>query len=90
MVSDAGQNAAPSYPAVNDDYSKAATVYSNEMIHKGSLGKKTFDVTEWVKESVTNNDSYAIFRLQTVISGFYVNYQGDNAPTLSIFTYQDV
>lgn len=89
MVSDAGQNAAPSYPAVNDDYSKAATVYSNEMIHKGSLGKKTFDVTEWVKESVTNNDSYAIFRLQTVISGFYVNYQGDNAPTLSIFTYQD-
>lgn len=89
MVSDSGQNAAPSYPAVNDDYSKAATVYSNEMISKGSLGKKTFDVTDWVKQSIENNDAYAIYRLQTVVSGFYVNYQGDNAPTLSIFTHED-
>lgn len=86
MASEEANNAAPTYPAVDGNYSKAATVFSNEMISKASLGKKTFDVTEWVKRGIKKKDSYVIFRLQTVISGFYVNYQGSDAPTLSLTT----
>ncbi len=73
-----------SFPARGDDYSYEATVYSNEQIAEGQIGKKTFDVTEWIKKSITEGDDYAVYRIQTVMSGFYITYEGDNAPTLSI------
>ncbi len=72
------------YPAINNDYSKNATVFSNEMMSKTDTGKMTFDVTEWVKQGIKNKDPYVIFRLQTVLSGFEVSSTGENAPTLSI------
>ena len=74
------------FPAVNNDYSKEATVFSTEWLSQNSLGTKTFDVTDWVKEAITKNEEYAIFRLQTVIAGFEVTKNGENAPTLSIYT----
>ena len=86
MVSEEGKNDAPTYPAVGEDYSAAATVYCEEQIAKSNLGAKTFDVTEWVKKSVKNGDAHAIYRLQTVVAGFLVEKNGDNAPTLSITT----
>ena len=36
------------YPAKDNDYSYAATVYSNELIGKGYTGTMTFDVTDMV------------------------------------------
>lgn len=86
MVSEADKNDAPTYPAVNNDYSATATSYCEEIISKETLGTKTFDVTEWVKRSVTNGDKYAIYRLQTAMCGFLVTNAGDLAPALSITT----
>ncbi len=74
------------FPAVNNDYSKEATVFSKEWLSLSSAGTTTFDVTDWVKEAITKNEEYAIFRLQTVICGFDVTKNGENAPTLSIYT----
>ncbi len=84
MKTDASDNAATTYPAVNDDYSKNATVYSEEWIAADNLGKKTFDVTDWVKAGLEAEDEHIIFRLQTVLSGFLVNHSGENAPVLTI------
>lgn len=86
MVSEADKNDVPTYPAVNNDYSATATSYCEEIISKETLGTKTFDVTEWVKRSVTNGDKYAIYRLQTAMCGFLVTNAGDLAPALSITT----
>ena len=86
MVTDEKDNAATTYPAVNQDYSKAATIYSEEWISANNLGTKTFDVTEWVKDSLEAEESHIIFRLQTVLSGFLVTNTGDNAPTLTVLT----
>ena len=84
------------FPAKNNDYSKDKTVYGGGL--GGSLGwirynnkqaqdlKVTFDVTEWVKESIKAGDPYAVYRLQTVIAGYYVYKEGDLAPKLSIYT----
>lgn len=73
------------YPAKNDDYSKDATVFSNEWISAIDLGKKTFDVTKMLKDILSDKSAtHAIFRLQTVRSGFYVNNTGDLAPTLTL------
>ena len=74
------------FPAVNNDYSKEATVFSKEWLSLSSAGTTTFDVTDWVKEAITKNEEYAIFRLQTVICGFDVTKSGENAPKLSIYT----
>ncbi len=72
------------FPAVNNDYSKDATIFSKEWLSLESAGTTTFDVTEWVKEAIAKKDTYAIFRLQTVICGFEVSKNGEKAPTLSI------
>lgn len=90
MVSEADKNDAPTYPAVNNDYSATATSYCEEIISKETLGTKTFDVTEWVKRSVINGDKYAIYRLQTAMCGFLVTNAGDLAPALSITTMGEV
>lgn len=76
---------ATTYPAKNDDYSRLATIYSKEWIAKTDLGKKTFDVTEIVKELLEDGDaSHAIFRLQTVTSGFLVTKSGADQPKLEV------
>ena len=76
---------AATYPAKNNDYSKNATVYSKEWIAKTDLGKKTFDVTDIVKELLKDeNATHAIFRLQTVTSGFLVSNNGKNMPALTV------
>ncbi len=81
---------ASTYPAKNNDYSKEATVFSKEWICASDLGKKTFDVTEMIREVLQDeNATYAMFRLQTVISGFYVSGSGENAPTLTIIEKDD-
>ena len=73
------------YPAKNDDYSKAATVFSDEWILAANPGKKNFDVTNIIKELLQDKDStHAVFRLQTVTSGFYVR-NANGAPTLRVF-----
>ncbi|MCI8491346.1 MAG: hypothetical protein HFJ04_14115 [Lachnospiraceae bacterium] len=74
-------NSENTYPATGGDYSRTATVYSAEKFSKTELGTATFDVTEWVKRSVENRDSYAVFRLQTVICGVLV---GKTSPVLSL------
>ena len=84
MKNDTSDNAASTYPAVGDKYDYASTVYSNEQIAADNLGKKTFDVTDWVKAAIKNNDSYAIFRIQTVLSGFIMQNEGSDAPSLAI------
>ena len=71
---------ASTYPAKDLDYSATATVFSNEWIAANDTGNKTFDVTDMVKQALKDPDAtHAIFRLQTVISGFYVTNQGENA-----------
>ncbi|MBC5714130.1 Ig-like domain-containing protein [Roseburia sp. BX1005] len=84
MKSDTSDNAASTYPAAGNQYDYASTVYSNEQIAADNLGKKTFDVTDWVKAAIKNNDSYAIFRIQTVLSGFIMQNEGSDAPSLAI------
>ena len=84
MKSDTSDNAASTYPAAGNQYDYASTVYSNEQISAANLGKKTFDVTDWVKAAIKNNDSYAIFRIQTVLSGFIMQNEGSDAPSLAI------
>lgn len=74
------------YPAKDNDYSYAATVYSNELIGKGYTGTMTFDVTDMVKEAVARGDNYASFRLQTVVSGFTISAAEGSAPALTITT----
>lgn len=75
---------ASTYPAVNQDYSAAATVYSNEWIGKEDLGEKTFDVTEFVKAALEEDSEYVSFRIQTVLSGFSIYDTEDKAPSLII------
>lgn len=75
---------ASTYPAVNQDYSAAATVYSNEWIGKEELGEKTFDVTEFVKAALEEDSEYVSFRIQTVLSGFSIYDTEDKAPSLII------
>ncbi len=76
---------ATTFPAKGNDYSKQATVFSKEWIAKTDLGKKTFDVTEMVKAVLKDpSATHAMFRLQTVTSGFLVIKSGQNAPTLTI------
>lgn len=77
-----------SYPAKNGDYSQTATVYCDEQIanNEAGLGVKTFNVTDWIRAALKAGDTKAVFRLQTVIAGWYFYYTGDNAPTLSITT----
>ncbi|MEE0420956.1 MAG: glycoside hydrolase family 127 protein [Lachnospiraceae bacterium] len=76
---------ASTYPAKDLDYSATATVFSNEWIAANDTGNKTFDVTDMVKQALKDPDAtHAIFRLQTVISGFYVTNQGENAPALIV------
>ena len=84
MKSDTSDNAASTYPAAGNQYDYASTVYSNEQISAANLGKKTFDVTKWVKAAIKKNDSYAIFRIQTVLSGFIMQNEGSDAPSLAI------
>lgn len=81
--------------AKNNDYSKDKTVYGGglggdkgwiEYKNQNQDLKVTFDVTDWVKESISAGDPYAIYRLQTVICGYYVYKEGDQAPKLSITT----
>ena len=89
--------AGSSFPA-KDGYTKDKTVFS------GGLGgndgwitsatndqKLTFDVTDWIKESINAGDQYAVYRLQTANAGWYVYMQdaGENAPKLSITTVTD-
>lgn len=75
---------ASTYPAADNDYSYAKTIYSNELIGKGYTGSMTFDVTDLVKTAVTAGEDHVSFRLQTVISGFVVTATGENAPALNI------
>ncbi len=76
---------ATTYPAKNDDYSRSATIYSKEWISKTDLGNKTFDVTDIVKELLEDeNATHAVFRLQTVTSGFLVRNAGANMPKLTV------
>ena len=86
------------FPAKDNDYSKDKTVYGgglggNEgwIEHKAQNQdlKVTFDVTDWVKASISANEPYAIYRLQTVTCGYYVYKEGDQAPKLSITTITD-
>ncbi len=86
------------FPAKNNDYSKDKTVYGGGLggekgwiEHKNQAQdlKVTFDVTDWVKESISACDLYAIYRLQTVTCGYYVYKEGDQAPKLSITTMTD-
>lgn len=85
------------FPAKNG-YTKDKTVYGGGL--GGDQGwieyknatqdlKVTFDVTDWVKESIANGDPYAVYRLQTVTCGYYVYIEGDQAPKLSITTLTD-
>ncbi len=99
LASDETLNAPGStFLAKNNDYSKDKTVYSgglggNEgwIEYKNAIQdqKLTFDVTDWVKQSINAGDQYAIYRLQTVIAGYYVYKEGDQAPKLSITTMTD-
>ena len=79
------------FPAL-DGYTKDKTVYGDGWIffhkYEAQDQKVTFDVTNWIKEAVTNKDANAVFRLQTVMGGFYVYdaNAGDLAPALSITT----
>lgn len=84
------------FPAKGEIYTKDKTVYGGGVddgwiVHhsyKSQDQKITFDVTDWIKESIGNGDSYAIYRLQTVIGGYFVYMQDaeNNAPKLSITT----
>ena len=79
------------FPAL-DGYTKDKTVYGDGWIffhnYEAQDQKVTFDVTNWIKEAVTNKDANAVFRLQTVMGGFYVYDANaeDLAPALSITT----
>ncbi len=95
MADDTAGNAPGSTFPAKDGYAKDKTIYSGGL--GGSEGwitnatkdqRISFDVTEWVKESINAKDAYAIYRLQTVRSGWYVYMPdaGDNAPKLSITT----
>lgn len=75
---------AVTYPAKGDNYSRGATVFSNEWISAEELGAKTFDVTDIVKQLLEENATHAIFRLQTVTSGFLVSNSGENMPSLTV------
>lgn len=89
LATDGTANAPGATFPAKSGYTEDKTVFSEEWIEsKGEQtdAKVTFDVTNWVKESLQNQDQYAIFRLQTVIQGFTVYHQGDNMPTLSITT----
>lgn len=92
LASDNTANApGAAFPAKDNDYSKEKTVYSNQWItYKNQIQdiEVSFDVTEWVKEAITREDPYAIFRLQTVVGGYYV-YTEKFLPTLSITTMTD-
>ena len=93
MVSDTAVNEETTYPAVDDDYSREATVYSDQWLTKNTATgtEVTFNVTDWVKKSIQNKDAYVIFRLQTVLTAFYVTESGDKGPRLSVtsITEQD-
>lgn len=86
LTSDSSVNENTSYPAVNDDYSYNAAIYSNEQIAGTNLGTKTFDVTEQVKAALEEGDPYAIFRVQTVICGILLK---KDSAKLSITTLTD-
>jgi len=77
---------ASKWPAKDNDYSYEATVYSNEWMERYVEQDVTFDVEEMVTEFLENDSDYAIFRLQTVVSGFLV--AADVAPKLDI-TFAD-
>lgn len=99
LASDETENAPGStFLAKDNDYSKDKTVYGGGL--GGSEGwiehknqnqdlNVTFDVTNWVKESINAGDPYAIYRLQTVICGYYVYKEGPQAPKLSITTVSE-
>ncbi|MEY8515808.1 Ig-like domain-containing protein [Lachnospiraceae bacterium 29-84] len=81
-------NEPATFPAKDNNYSYDATVFCAEQIinREGGLGAKTFDVTDWVKAAIQSGDSYAVFRLQTVIAGFRVVNADENAPKLTVTT----
>lgn len=70
------------YPAIDNNYAKDATVYSEERISK-TPGTATFDVTDWLKASVQKKEKCAIYRLQTVAAGVLVS---KDMPVLKIIT----
>lgn len=75
---------AETFPAADEDYSAAATVYSNEWIGEADLGTKTFDVTEMVLAAIKEGSDHVSFRLQTVLSGFSVAREEGERPSLII------
>ncbi len=90
LATDGATNAPGATFPAKDGYTKDKTVYGDQWIsHKNAIQdlKVNFDVTDWVKGSITNGDTYAIYRLQTVIGGYFVYENGTNtAPVLSITT----
>jgi len=89
LATDPAQNAPGATFPAKGGYAKDQTVYGDGWItHHGNVAqdqKITFDVTDWVKASLASGDAHAIYRLQTVVGGFFV-YLGENnfAPVLSI------
>ncbi len=63
----------PKFPALNNDYSYDATMWSRERISSDSVGDKTFDVTKALKAAVEAGKRHMVLRLQTVAGGFYVD-----------------
>ncbi len=92
MADDLTSNAPGATFPAKDGYAKDKTVYGDGWIkyhnYTAQDQKITFDVTEWVKAAIEAGESHAIFRLQTVVGGFFVYDQnaGVNAPKLSITT----
>ncbi len=89
MKDDNAQDApGATFPAKDDDYSKDKTVYGDAWItyhnYAAQDQKVVFDVTDWLKESLANGDAHAVYRLQTVVGGFFVYTGGKFAPKLSI------
>lgn len=90
LADDTAENATgTTFPAKDNKYGKENTIFSKEWISRSQTRnqKVTFDVTDWVKKSIESGDKYAIYRLQTVVGGYYVYPMGsDKAPKLSITT----
>ncbi len=88
LANDTAQNAPGATFPAKDGYAKGKTVFGDAWIsyhkYQAQDQKVTFDVTNWVKESLANGDAHAIYRLQTVTGGFFAYADGNLAPKLSI------
>ncbi|MCH5209994.1 MAG: discoidin domain-containing protein [Oscillospiraceae bacterium] len=78
------------YLAVDNDYSREKTFWTNEQCSENNLGWKTMDVTRAVKNALEKHtgdgDVKVVLRLQVPSGGLNVSTTGDNAPTITITT----